>query len=318
MAEVKMIATRESYGNALKELAENGAGKLVVLDADLAAATKTGIFKKAFPERHFDCGIAECNMLGVAAGLAAAGKIPVAASFAMFSAGRAFEQIRNSVGYPHLNVKIAGSHAGVSVGEDGATHQCLEDVALMRTIPGMTVLCPADAFSMREAVRAMLDHEGPVYIRLGRLAVNSIYHDRPAGWLKIGKGEVLREGADVTLLAAGLEVQEALAAAELLAAQGVNAAVADMHTIKPLDAELVAELARKTGAVVTAEEHNAIGGLGDAVLAALADADVRVPVEKVAVQDVYGHSGKGDELLGEFGLRAKDIAAAALRVIARK
>ena len=188
----------------------------------------------------------------------------------------------------------------------------------MRTIPGMTVLCPADAFSMREAVRAMLDHEGPVYIRLGRLAVNSIYHDRPAGWLKIGKGEVLREGTDVTLLAAGLEVQEALAAAELLAAQGVNAAVADMHTIKPLDAELVAELARKTGAVVTAEEHNAIGGLGDAVLAALADADVRVPVEKVAVQDVYGHSGKGDELLGEFGLRAKDIAAAALRVIARK
>ena len=206
----------------------------------------------------------------------------------------------------------------MSVGEDGATHQCLEDLALMRTIPGMTVLCPADAFSMREAVRAMLDYQGPVYIRLGRLAVNSIYHDRSAGWLRIGKGEVLRNGADVTLLATGLEVQEALIAAERLAEQGVSAAVADLHTLKPLDGELVADLARRTGAVVTAEEHNAIGGLGDAVLAALTDADVRVPLEKVAVQDVFGHSGKGDQLLDEFGLRAGDIVAAALRAIARK
>ena len=306
-----------SFGKALAELAPEYPG-LVVLDADLAAATRTDIFAKAWPDRFIDCGIAECNMVGVAAGLAAAGKIPVAASFAMFSAGRAFEQIRNSVGYPHLNVKIAGSHAGVSVGEDGATHQCLEDLALMRTIPGMTVLCPADAFSMREAVRAMLDYQGPVYIRLGRLAVNSIYHDRPAGWLRIGKGELLRNGADVTLLATGLEVQEALIAAERLAEQGVSAAVADLHTLKPLDGELVADLARRTGAVVTAEEHNAIGGLGDAVLAALADADVRVPLEKVAVQDVFGHSGKGDQLLDEFGLRAGDIVAAALRAIARK
>ena len=310
-------ATRVSFGKALAELAPEYPG-LVVLDADLAAATRTDIFAKAWPDRFIDCGIAECNMVGVAAGLAAAGKIPVAASFAMFSAGRAFEQIRNSVGYPHLNVKIAGSHAGVSVGEDGATHQCLEDLALMRTIPGMTVLCPADAFSMREAVRAMLEFQGPAYIRLGRLAVNSLYHDRPAGWLRIGKGEVLRTGADVTLLATGLEVQEALIAAERLAEQGVSAAVADLHTLKPLDGELVADLARRTGAVVTAEEHNAIGGLGDAVLAALADADVRVPLEKVAVQDVFGHSGKGDQLLDEFGLRAGDIVAAALRAIARK
>ncbi len=310
-------ATRVSFGETLAELAAEYPD-LVVLDADLSKATRTDIFAAACPERFVNCGIAECNMLGVAAGLAAAGKIPVAATFAMFSAGRAYEQIRNSVGYPHLNVKIAGTHAGVSVGEDGATHQCLEDMALMRTIPGMTVLCPADHYETKAAVRGMLEHEGPVYIRLGRLPVDSVYHAHSLENFTIGKGNLLREGTDVALLATGLEVPEALAAAELLAAQGVSAAVADIHTIKPLDAELVAELARKTGAVVTAEEHSAIGGLGDAVLAALADADVRVPVEKVAVQDVYGHSGTGMGLVDEFGLRAKDIAAAALRVAARK
>ena len=314
--EAKKEATRVSFGQALADLAAEYPN-LVVLDADLSKATRTDIFAAACPERFVNCGIAESNMIGTAAGLAAAGMIPVAATFAMFSAGRAYEQIRNSVGYPHLNVKIAGTHAGVSVGEDGATHQCLEDLALMRTIPGMTVLCPADHWETLAAVKAMLDYEGPVYIRLGRLPVESVYHDRPLDFA-IGKGNRLRQGADVALFATGLEVQEALAAAELLAAQGVSAAVADIHTLKPLDDALVAELARATGAVVTAEEHSAIGGLGGAVLASLAASDLRVPLEKVAVPDVYGHSGPGPALVDEFGLRAKDIAAAALRAIARK
>ena len=314
--EAKKEATRVSFGQALADLAAEYPN-LVVLDADLSKATRTDIFAAACPERFVNCGIAESNMIGTAAGLAAAGMLPVAATFAMFSAGRAYEQIRNSVGYPHLNVKIAGTHAGVSVGEDGATHQCLEDLALMRTIPGMTVLCPADHWETLAAVKAMLDYEGPVYIRLGRLPVESVYHDHPLDFV-IGKGNRLREGTDVALFATGLEVPEALAAAELLAAQGVSAAVADIHTLKPLDDALVAELAKATGAVVTAEEHSSVGGLGDAVLASLAASDVRVPVEKVAVPDVYGHSGPGSAVVVDFGLRAKDIAAAALRAIARK
>lgn len=310
-------ATRESFGLALKELSATHP-ELVVLDADLAKATRTDLFKAACPERFFDCGIAESNMIGVAAGLAAAGKTPVAATFAMFCAGRAYEQIRNSVGYPHLNVKIVGTHAGVSVGEDGATHQCLEDLALMRAIPGMTVICPADHFTAQLAAAAVLDYQGPVYIRLARLATDSVYHDRPDVKFEIGKGITLRQGGDVTLIATGMEVGEALQAAQLLEQEGIQATVIDMHTIKPLDEELVISAASKTGAVVTAEEHSCIGGLGDAVGAALLCSGCRAVLEKVAVHDTFGHSGKGAELLGEFGLKAGDIAAAAKRAIARK
>ena len=275
MSEIKKIATRESYGKALAELGHEHEN-LVVLDADLAGATKTGIFKKEFPERHIDCGIAECDMMGIAAGLATTGKVPFASSFAMFAAGRAFEQVRNSIGYPHLNVKIGATHAGISVGEDGATHQCNEDLALMRTIPGMVVINPSDDVEARAAVRAAYEHEGPVYLRFGRLAV-PVINDRPDYQFEIGKGITLREGTDLTIVATGLCVSGALEAAEKLAAEGVSAEVINIHTIKPLDKELIAASAKKTGKVVTAEEHSVIGGLGSAVCEALCES-APVPV----------------------------------------
>ena len=285
MSEVKKIATRESYGNALAELGKEF-DNLVVLDADLAAATKTGIFKKAFPERHIDCGIAECNMMGVAAGLATTGKVPFASSFAMFAAGRAFEQVRNSIGYPHLNVKIGATHAGISVGEDGATHQCNEDIALMRTIPGMTVIVPSDDVEAKAAVRAAYLHDGPCYLRFGRLAV-PVINDTPDYKFEIGKGVVLREGKDVTIVATGLPVSNCLEAAEKLAADGIDAKVINIHTIKPLDEELIVAAAKETGKVVTVEEHSVIGGLGSAVCDALAE-KAPTPVKKIGIQDVFG------------------------------
>ena len=269
MSDVKKIATRDSYGNALVELGKEHEN-LVVLDADLAAATKTGVFKKVFPERHIDCGIAECNMMGVAAGLATTGKVPFASSFAMFAAGRAFEQIRNSIGYPKLNVKIGATHAGISVGEDGATHQCNEDIALMRTIPGMVVINPSDDVEARAAVKAAYKHEGPVYLRFGRLAV-PVINDREDYKFELGKGVVLREGKDITLIATGLPVAETLEAAEKLAADGIDAKVINIHTIKPLDEELIVEAAKETGKVVTIEEHSVIGGLGSAVCDVLSE-----------------------------------------------
>lgn len=306
MAEVKKIATRDSYGNALTELAGEYP-ELVVLDADLAAATKTGIFKKAYPERHIDCGIAECNMVGIAAGLAATGKIPFVSSFAMFAAGRAFEQVRNSVGYPKLNVKIGATHAGISVGEDGATHQCNEDLALMRTIPGMVVLNPSDDVEAKAAVKAALDHKGPVYIRFGRLAV-PVINDREDYKFELGKGVVLREGTDVTIVATGLEVNESLQAAEKLAADGISAKVINIHTIKPLDEELIVAAAKETGKVVTVEEHSVIGGLGSAVCDALS-AKAPTPVLKIGVNDTYGESGPALELIKKYGLDAEGIYA---------
>lgn len=278
MSEVKKIATRESYGNALAELGAEFEN-LVVLDADLAAATKTGVFKKAFPDRHIDCGIAECNMIGIAAGLAATGKIPFASSFAMFAAGRAFEQVRNSVAYPKLNVKIGATHAGISVGEDGATHQCNEDIALMRTIPGMVVLNPSDDVEAKAAVRAAIEHEGPVYLRFGRLAV-PVINDKPDYKFELGKGVVLREGKDVTIIATGLPVSECLAAADKLAADGIDAKVINIHTIKPLDEELVLAAAKETGKVVTVEEHSVIGGLGSAVCDVLSE---KCPTDRKSV-----------------------------------
>ena len=306
MSEVKKIATRESYGNALAELGEKYPN-LVVLDADLAAATKTGIFKKAFPERHIDCGIAECNMMGIAAGLASTGKIPFVSSFAMFAAGRAFEQVRNSVGYPKLNVKIGATHAGISVGEDGATHQCNEDIALMRTIPGMVVLNPSDDIEAKAAVQAALDHVGPVYIRFGRLAV-PVINDKPDYKFELGKGVVLREGKDVTIIATGLEVCEALEAAEKLAADGIDAMVINIHTIKPLDEELVVAAAKETGKVVTVEEHSVIGGLGSAVCDVLS-AQAPTKVLKIGVNDTYGESGPAVDLIKKYGLDAEGIYA---------
>ena len=304
MSEVKKIATRESYGNAL---AQYGAEypNLVVLDADLAAATKTGIFKKAFPERHIDCGIAECNMVGIAAGLATTGKIPFVSSFAMFAAGRAFEQIRNSVGYPHLNVKIGATHAGISVGEDGATHQCNEDIALMRTIPGMVVINPSDDVEAKAAVKAAIDHDGPVYLRFGRLAV-PVINDNPDYKFELGKGVVLREGKDITLIATGLCVSETLEAAKLLEADGIDARVINIHTIKPLDEELVVAAAKETGKVVTIEEHSVIGGLGSAVCDALC-ANHPTPVYKIGINDTFGESGPAVELIKKYGLDAKSI-----------
>ena len=304
MSEVKKIATRESYGNAL---AQYGAEyeNLVVLDADLAAATKTGVFKKAFPERHIDCGIAECNMVGIAAGLATTGKIPFVSSFAMFAARRAFEQIRNSVGYPKLNVKIGATHAGISVGEDGATHQCNEDIALMRTIPGMVVINPSDDVEAKAAVKAALDHDGPVYLRFGRLAV-PVINDNPDYKFELGKGVVLREGKDVAIIATGLCVSESLAAAEMLAADGIDAKVINIHTIKPLDEELVVAAAKETGKVVTVEEHSVIGGLGSAVCDALC-AKLPAPVLKIGINDTYGESGPAAELIKKYGLDAKSI-----------
>ena len=304
MSEVKKIATRDSYGNALVELGKEH-DDLVVLDADLAAATKTGTFKKAFPERHIDCGIAECNMMGIAAGIAAAGKVPFASSFAMFAAGRAFEQVRNSIGYPHLNVKIGATHAGISVGEDGATHQCNEDIALMRTIPGMVVINPSDDVEAKAAVKAAYEHQGPVYLRFGRLAA-PVINDRPDYKFELGRGIVLREGKDLTIVATGLMVSESLAAAEMLAAEGIDAKVINIHTIKPLDEELIVAAARETGKVVTVEEHSVIGGLGSAVCDALC-AKHSVPVLKIGVQDVYGESGPAVQLLEKYGLDAKGI-----------
>ena len=304
MAESKKIATRESFGMALCELAKEH-DDIVVLDADLAAATKTEIFKKAYPERFFDCGIAEGNMIGVAAGLAAAGKVPFAASFAMFATGRAYEQVRNSVGYPHLNVKIAGSHAGISVGEDGATHQCCEDIALMRTIPGMVVLNPADHYEMIEAVKAAYAYNGPVYIRLGRLAIES-FNDPDNYSFEIGKGVTLEEGTDVTVIATGLVVYEALKAVRALKEKGISARLINMHTIKPIDKDIIIKAAKETGKIITVEEHNIIGGLGEAVAAAASE-NCPVPVYRIGVEDTFGHSGPAVGLLSEFGLDAEGL-----------
>ena len=305
MSEVKKIATRDSYGNALVELARNGADDLVVLDADLAGATKTGTFKKAFPDRHFNCGIAEGNMVGVAAGLSTMGLVPFASSFAMFAAGRAYEQIRNSVGYPHLNVKIAASHGGISVGEDGASHQCCEDFALMRTIPGMTVMCPSDDVEAKAAVKAAYAYEGPVYIRLGRLAV-PVFHDEETFTFTLGKGEQLTEGNDIAIIATGLMVNEARIAAENLEAAGIHARVINICTIKPLDEEIVLKAARECGKVITCEEHNIIGGLGEAVAALLGER-CPTPMRRIGVNDVFGHSGPALALLKQFGLSAEHI-----------
>ena len=304
MSDVKKIATRDSYGNALVELGKEHEN-LVVLDADLAAATKTGVFKKVFPERHIDCGIAECNMMGVAAGLATTGKVPFASSFAMFAAGRAFEQIRNSIGYPKLNVKIGATHAGISVGEDGATHQCNEDIALMRTIPGMVVINPSDDVEARVAVKAAYEHEGPVYLRFGRLAV-PVINDREDYKFELGKGVVLREGKDITLIATGLPVAETLEAAEKLAADGIDAKVINIHTIKPLDEKLVIESAKETGKVVTVEEHSVIGGLGSAVCDVLSE-KAPTKVLKIGINDTYGESGPAVELVKKYGLDAESI-----------
>ena len=304
MSEVKKIATRDSYGNALAELGTEH-DNVVVLDADLAAATKTGVFKKAHPDRFIDCGIAESNMIGVAAGLATTGKVPFASSFAMFAAGRAFEQVRNSVGYPHLNVKIGATHAGISVGEDGATHQCNEDIALMRTIPGMVVINPADDVEARAAVRAAYEHQGPVYMRFGRLAV-PVINDRPDYKFELGKGVVLREGKDLTIIATGLPVSNCLEAAEKLAADGIDAKVINIHTIKPLDEELVVAAAKETGKVVTVEEHSVIGGLGSAVCDVVAE-KAPAKVMKIGVNDTFGESGPAVELLKKYGLDTDSI-----------
>ena len=304
MSEVKKIATRDSYGNALAELGTEH-DDIVVLDADLAAATKTGVFKKAHPDRFIDCGIAECNMMGVAAGLAAAGKVPFASSFAMFAAGRAFEQVRNSIGYPHLNVKIGATHAGISVGEDGATHQCNEDIALMRTIPGMVVINPSDDVEAKAAVRAAYEHEGPVYMRFGRLAV-PVINDRPDYKFELGKGDVLREGKDLTIIATGLPVNNCLEAAEKLAADGIDAKVINIHTIKPLDEELVVAAAEETGKVVTVEEHSVIGGLGSAVCDVLSE-KAPTKVMKIGINDTFGESGPAVELLKKYGLDTDSI-----------
>jgi transketolase len=306
VSEVKKIATRESYGNALAELGAEFEN-LVVLDADLAAATKTGVFKKAFPDRHIDCGIAECNMMGIAAGLAATGKIPFASSFAMFAAGRAFEQVRNSIAYPKLNVKIGATHAGISVGEDGATHQCNEDIALMRTIPGMVVINPSDDVEAKAAVRAAIEHEGPVYLRFGRLAV-PVINEKPDYTFELGKGVVLREGGDVTIIATGLPVSECLAAADKLAADGIDAKVINIHTIKPLDEELVLAAAKETGKVVTVEEHSVIGGLGSAVCDVLSE-KCPTKVMKIGINDTFGESGPAVELVKKYGLDADSIYA---------
>ena len=304
MSDVKKIATRDSYGNALAELGAEHKD-LVVLDADLAAATKTGVFKKAFPERHIDCGIAECNMMGVAAGLATTGLVPFASSFAMFAAGRAFEQVRNSIGYPHLNVKIGATHAGISVGEDGASHQCNEDIALMRSIPGMVIINPSDDVEAKAAVRAAYEHDGPVYLRFGRLAV-PVINDRPDYKFELGKGVVLREGKDVTIVATGLPVSECLEAAEKLAADGIDAKVINIHTIKPLDEELIIAAAKETGKVVTVEEHSVIGGLGSAVCDVLAE-KAPTKVLKIGVNDTFGESGPAVELLKKYGLDTDGI-----------
>lgn len=304
MSEIKKIATREAYGEMLVELGETYP-ELVVLDADLAAATKTSVFKKKFPERHIDCGIAEGNMMGVAAGLSLVGKIPVASTFAMFAAGRAFEQVRNSIGYPHLNVKIGATHAGITVGEDGATHQCNEDIALMRTIPGMVILNPADAVEAKACVKAAVEYEGPVYMRFGRAAV-PVINDRPDYQFEMGKGVLLREGTDVTIVATGIMVNSALEAAEKLAVEGISAEVINIHTIKPLDTEIIVKSAKKTGKVVTAEEHSVVGGLGGAVCEALSEL-CPTPVCRIGINDVFGESGSAAALLVKYGLDGEGV-----------
>ena len=315
MADVKKIATRESYGNALAELGDKYEN-LYVLDADLAAATKTGIFKKKFPDRHFDCGIAEANMMGVAAGLAATGKIPFASTFAMFAAGRAFEQVRNSIGYPHLNVKIGATHAGISVGEDGATHQCNEDIALMRTIPGMVIINPADDVEAKAAVEAAINHNGPVYLRFGRLAV-PVFNDPATYKFELGKGIKLADGDDIAIIATGLMVNEAIEAEKTLRANGINATVINIHTIKPIDEDIIIEAAQKTKLVLTVEEHSIIGGLGSAVADVLA-AKCPTKLIKIGVNDVYGHSGPAVELLKQFGLCADNIVKTATEAVKNK
>ena len=315
MADVKKIATRDSYGETLKALAAEGHDELVVLDADLAAATKTGMFRKTNPDRHFDCGIAEANMVGVAAGLSTMGYVPFVSSFAMFAAGRAFEQIRNSIAYPGLNVKIGATHGGISVGEDGASHQCCEDFALMRSLPGMTIICPADDVEARAAVRAAFAMHGPVYLRFGRLAV-PVFHDPDNYHFEIGKGEQLTEGNDIAILATGLMVNEARIAAEQLAAEGIHARVINLHTIKPLDEELVLKAAAECSKVITAEEHNVIGGLGEAVCALLSE-KLPTPVRRIGVQDEFGCSGPAWDLLHAYGLDAATIVKTTHEMLGR-
>ena len=308
-------ATREAYGKALADLGEKY--DFLVLDADLAASTKTAVFQKKYPERFFDCGIAEGNMMSVAAGIAATGKAVFASSFAMFAAGRAFEQVRNSIGYPHLNVKIGATHAGITVGEDGATHQCNEDIALMRTIPDMVIINPADATEAYAAVEAALLHEGPVYLRFGRYAVPDLTAELPEYKFELGKGVTYRDGADVTLIATGVMSSLAVDAAEQLAAEGISARVINIHTIKPIDKEIILKAAKTTGAIVVAEEHNVIGGLGSAVCEVVAE-DAPVPVVRVGVQDLFGRSGTVPELMKAYGLTAEDIVAAAKKAISKK
>ena len=314
MADVIKTATRDAYGKALVELGQKN-DKVIVFDADLAAATKTGMFKKEFPERFIDCGIAEGNMMGVAAGMATAGYTVFASSFAMFAAGRAFEQVRNTIGYPHINVKIGATHAGISVGEDGASHQCCEDIALMRTIPGMTIINPADDVEARLAVMAAAEIDGPVYMRFGRLAVPRIFDENYK--FEVGKGVYLKEGKDVTIIATGLMVERALQAAEMLAAEGIDAAVINMATIKPIDKDIIIDAAKKTGAIVTAEEHSVIGGLGEAVAGVVSET-TPVPVLRVGVEDTFGKSGPALELLEIYGLNAENICAKAKAAIANK
>ncbi|MBP5467871.1 MAG: transketolase family protein [Candidatus Riflebacteria bacterium] len=313
MADIKKIATRESYGNALKELGAK-AKDLVVLDADLAGATKTNIFQKAYPERHFDCGIAEANMIDVAAGLSTMGLVPFAATFAMFAAGRAYEQVRNTIGYPHLNVKIGATHGGISVGEDGASHQCCEDFALMRTVPGMVVMCPADDVEARKMVEAAYEYVGPVYMRFGRSAT-PVFHDENYTF-KIGKGEMIQDGKDVAIIATGIMVPEAIEAGKKLAEEGVSAMVINMATIKPIDEEMVLEAAKKCGKIVTVEEHSIIGGLGEAVCAVLSEKHP-TPVKRIGVNDEFGHSGPAGELLKAFGLCADNIVAQTKKLLGK-
>lgn len=315
MSEIKKIATRQSYGEALAELGEEF-DNLYVFDADLAAATKTNIFKKKFPDRFFDCGIAEANMMGVAAGMATTGKIPFASTFAMFAAGRAFEIIRNSIGYPHLNVKIGATHAGISVGEDGATHQCNEDIALMRTIPGMTIINPADDVEAKAAVRAAIEHVGPVYMRFGRLAV-PVFNDPDTYKFELGKGIKLREGKDIAIIATGLMVNEAIEAGKNLAANGIEATIINIHTIKPIDKEIIINAAKETGLVLTVEEHSIIGGLGSAVSEVLAE-NLPTKLVRIGVNDQYGYSGPAVDLLKKFGLSADNIVKTAIDAVKNK
>jgi len=313
MADVKKIATRDSYGNGLVELGKIHEN-IVVLDADLAGATKSGTFKKAFPDRHFNCGIAECNMVGVGAGLSTMGLVPFVSTFAMFAAGRAYEQVRNTIGYPHLNVKICATHGGISVGEDGASHQCCEDFGLMRTIPGMTVMCPSDDVEARKMVHAAYEMDGPVYIRFGR-AATPVYHDETFSFT-VGKGEVLQDGADVAIIATGILVPEAIEAGKRLAAEGIKARIINMATIKPLDKDIVIQAAEDCGKIVTVEEHNIIGGLGEAVCAVLAE-NCPVPVHRIGVNDEFGHSGPAAELLKQFGLTSEHIVAHTKKLISK-